>query len=372
MCTAIKYKTRSSYFGRNLDLEYSLGEGVIITPRNYPFSFLHTGKITSHYAIMGIGIERDGYPLYYDAINERGLWMAGLNFPHSGWYGAPKEGDVASFELIPYLLGRCATVAQAKEVLMHLWVCDTAFSAAYAAYNRGRCNTLNLGSFELIPYILSKCASTKDAEAILKDANLTSDAFSPSMPPTPLHWIVCDSERCIVVEPVKDGLKVQENTIGVLTNSPPFDYQMQNLTSYLSLTPYPPASRFSENVRLEPCSRGMGGIGLPGDVSSTSRFVRAAFNLSNSCSGESEYESIGQFFHIMASVAQISGVVRLDEGKLERTQYTSCVNAKTLVYYYTTYENTMPCAVDMNREALDSEEIVIYPLLREMKIEMQN
>ena len=324
MCTAIKYKTRSSYFGRNLDLEYSLGEGVIITPRNYPFSFLHTGKITSHYAIMGIGIERDGYPLYYDAINERGLWMAGLNFPH------------------------------------------------YAAYNRGRCNTLNLGSFELIPYILSKCASTKDAEAILKDANLTSDAFSPSMPPTPLHWIVCDSERCIVVEPVKDGLKVQENMIGVLTNSPPFDYQMQNLTSYLSLTPYPPASRFSENVRLEPCSRGMGGIGLPGDVSSTSRFVRAAFNLSNSCSGESEYESIGQFFHIMASVAQISGVVRLDEGKLERTQYTSCTNAQKLIYYYTTYENAMPYAVDMKREALDSCELVQYPLVHDMRIEIQN
>lgn len=322
MCTAISYK--NSYFGRTLDLEYSLGEGVIITPRHYPFSFSHTDKSESHYAIMGIGVKKDGYPLYYDAINEQGLWMAGLNFPH------------------------------------------------YAHYNRGRCNALNLASFELLPYILSSCATLTEAQALLERINVTSEAFSEELPPSPLHWMLCDSERCIVIEPLANGLSICENNVCVLTNSPPFDYQTQNLTQYLSLTPYPPASRFSERFTLEPHSRGMGAIGMPGDVSSTSRFVRAAFTLANSHSGENERESIAQFFHIMSTVAQVSGTVRLEGGKLERTQYTSCANSKKLVYYYTTYERATPTAVEMKKEDLNSKKLILYPLLHEMKIERQN
>lgn len=322
MCTAIRYK--DSFFGRTLDLEYSLGESVVFTPRRHPISFSYTERTDSHFAMLGIGIVKESYPLYYDAINERGLWMAALNFPH------------------------------------------------YAHYNRGRCGALNLASYEVIPYILSRYESVSDALSALPISNVTDTSFSGSLPPSPLHWMLCDSQSCAVIEQTREGLKVYNNEAGVLTNSPPFEFQMQNLSQYLSLTPYPTASRFSEKYALTQYSRGMGAIGLPGDVSSSSRFVRAAFTLTNASEYESEREKLRQFFHILGTVEQVSGTVRLENGKLERTQYTSCADIDTLTYYYTTYENPTPSGVCMKREALDSQYIVSYPLIRKMKIEMQN
>ena len=80
MCTSISFKTKDHYFGRNLDLEYSYSDTVAITPRNYPFRFRKTKSFRNHYAIIGMGSVRGGYPLYYDAANEHGLGMAGLRF----------------------------------------------------------------------------------------------------------------------------------------------------------------------------------------------------------------------------------------------------------------------------------------------------
>lgn len=324
MCTAIRFKAKSVYFGRTLDLEHSFGEGVVITPRRSPLAFRHCERADEHSAMIGIGIVRDGYPLYFDAMNEHGLWMAGLNFPH------------------------------------------------YASYNRGRCGMLNLASYELIPFVLSHCTTVAKAEVLLKSANVTSEAFSDELVPTPMHWMLCDSGRCAVIEQTERGLSVHENNIGVLTNSPPFDMQIENLSKYLSLTPYPPASRFSERFTLEPSSRGMGAFGMPGDVSSTSRFVRAAFTLANASTPEDENASISQFYHILGTVEQVEGTVRLKDNRLEKTVYTSCADAQKLVYYYTTYENSCLSAVDMKREKLDSNELTCYPLSHEMKIERQN
>ena len=92
MCTAVTYKTKDSYFGRNLDLEYSYKETVTITPRNYPFKFRKVGDNNKHFAIIGMAYVSDNYPLYYDAINEKGLGMAGLNFPSNAHYFDVKEG----------------------------------------------------------------------------------------------------------------------------------------------------------------------------------------------------------------------------------------------------------------------------------------
>ena len=101
MCTAITYKTRDHYFGRNLDLELSYGEEIVITPRNYPINFLHEQEKKKHLAIIGMGIIVDKYPLYFDATNEAGLSMAGLNFPGNAYYEEFSIGkkNIASFEL---------------------------------------------------------------------------------------------------------------------------------------------------------------------------------------------------------------------------------------------------------------------------------
>ena len=97
MCTAISYKTKDHYFGRNLDLEYSYVESVTVTPRNYPFHFRKERDFPKHYAMIGMAYVQDDYPLYYDATNEKGLSIAALNFPQNAHYKPFCEGKDTDF-----------------------------------------------------------------------------------------------------------------------------------------------------------------------------------------------------------------------------------------------------------------------------------
>lgn len=99
MCTAATYKTKDFYFGRTLDYEFSYGDEVVITPRNYPFHFRHIDAIESHYAMIGMAHVVDNVPLYYDAFNECGLAMAGLNFVGNAAYYDIEEGKTISHSL---------------------------------------------------------------------------------------------------------------------------------------------------------------------------------------------------------------------------------------------------------------------------------
>ena len=324
MCTAATYTTKDHYFGRNLDLEFSYNETVTVTPRNYPFQFRKVKALESHYAMIGMAFVVDNYPLYYDATNEKGLSMAGLNFPENADYKQEAEGkdNVTPFEFIPWILGQCSTIKEVKELL-------------------GRINLININ-------------------------------FSEKLPLSPLHWIISDRKESITVESVKEGMKIYDNPVGILTNNPTFDIQIFNLNNYVNATREIPENRFSSAIALDVYSRGMGGIGIPGDLSSSSRFVKAAFTKLNSVSGTSESESISQFFHILGSVNQERGCVRLAEDTYEITIYSSCCNVDKGVYYYKTYENSQITGVDMHNENLDSQSIVSYPLIKEQQIKIQN
>ena len=324
MCTAVTYRTKDHYFGRTLDLEYSYCETVTVTPRNYPFRFRRMGTMASHYAMIGMAYVAGDYPLYYEAVNERGLGMAGLNFVGNACYYKEEEGkdNVSPFEFIPWILGQCATVAEAKEKLCRI--------------------------------------------------NLVAINFSEALPLSKLHWIIADRDCSIVVEAMADGMKVYDNPVGVLTNNPPFDYQLFNLNNYMGLSRDQPEMTFAEGLELTRYSRGMGALGLPGDLSSMSRFVKAAYTRMNAVSGDSESESVSQFFHILGSVDQQRGCVRMPDGKYELTIYTSCCNTDRGIYYYTTYENHQITGVDMHKEDLDGEKLVSYPLITGQQIRMQN
>lgn len=297
MCTAISFLTKDHYFGRNLDLEYSYDETVTITPRNYPFCFRHEKTLYQHYAIIGVAYVHENYPLYYDATNEKGLSMAGLNFPEYADYKplANTKDNITPFEFIPWVLGQCATVSDTKKLL----------------------NTLNL-----------------------LDENYSSD-----LPLSPLHWIVSDRKESITVESTLDGLKVFPNNIGVLTNSPTFDAQLF----------------YSKNC-----------MGIPGDWSSQSRFIRANFVKQHSVCGNSEIESVSQFFHILNSVEHPRGVDEPVKTLYEFTQYSSCCNTDKGIFYYKTYENSQITGIDMYKENLDSEQVITYPLIKVPSIYIAN
>ncbi len=327
MCTAVTYKTKDHYFGRNLDLEYSYNETVTITPRNYVFEFRKMGKMESHFAMVGMAYVVDGYPLYYDATNEKGLSVAGLNFPKNAEYK-------------PY--------------------CETQD---------------NITPFELIPWILGQCATVREAEKLLERINILNENFSDDLPLTPLHWIISDKERSITLESTRQGIKVYDNPIGVLTNNPTFDYHIFNLNNYMALTSDEPQNTFAAgkgDLDLKTYSRGMGAIGLPGDASSMSRFVRAVFVKMNSVSGDSERTSVSQFFHILKSVEMPRGCVRAEKQLFAITIYSSCCNTDRGIYYYTTYDNSRIHAVDMHKENLQGSTLIQYPLKKEERIEYQN
>ena len=324
MCTAITYETRDFYFGRTLDYDVSYSEEVTVTPRNFPLPFREMGLLEQHYAIIGMAHVVDEFPLYFDAVNEKGLAMAGLNF------------------------------------------------VGYADYKPSRPGRDNVASFEFIPWILSQCASVAQAKNLLEKLNLTDAAFREDLPPSQLHWIIADHEEAITVEAVAEGLRVYDNPVGVLTNNPAFPQQLLQLNNYMQLSPEEPHNRFSPELDLRTYSRGMGAIGLPGDLSSQSRFVRAAFTKLNSVSGQSEGESVSQFFHILDSVSQTRGCCRLGEEKYEITLYASCCNTDKGIYYYKTYDNHRITGINMHREKLEDSFLIRYPLILGEQIAMQN
>lgn len=323
MCTAICVTNKNFYFGRNLDYEHTFGEKVTITPRFFPFSFLNRKETKKHYAIIGMALPYNGYPLYFDATNEMGLSIAGLNFPDNAKYTKP----IADKD--------------------------------------------NVASYELIPWILSQCATINEAKILLKKINITDEAISPDLLPTPLHWMIADREKALTVEQTHSGLNVYENPVGVLANNPTFDIHMFNLSNYMNVSSKEPHNNFSDKIDLKAYSRGMGGLGMPGDLSSMSRFVRASFTKLNSVYGDSEEETVNQFFHILYSVYQQKGCVMVGDG-YEITNYSSCCNADEGIYYYTTYNNHTVNAVDMHRENLDADKLIIFDISHNAKFNMQN
>lgn len=324
MCTAVTYQTNDLYFGRTLDNERSYGEEVVVCPRNYPFHFRETETMQHHYAMIGMAHVAKQYPLYYDAVNEKGLCIAGLNF------------------------------------------------VGNAQYYEKQTDRYNIAQFEWIPWILGQCASVTEACGLIEKSNLRDIPFQKDMPTASLHWILADFDRSVTVEAVREGIRIYDNPIGVLTNNPPFDQQMFHLNNYMNLTAETPQNTFAPGIPLDNYSRGMGALGLPGDLSSQSRFVRAAFVKMNSVSGNGEAESVSQFFHILGSVDQQRGCCHLGGGQYETTIYTSCCNAHKGIYYYTTYDNHQISGVDMHRENLDDAGLIRFPLASGEQIRMQN
>lgn len=324
MCTAAAYKAKEFYFGRTLDYEASYGEEITVTTRNFVFDFRYMGECKNHYAIIGMAHVADNYPLYYDAMNEKGLCIAGLNFVGNAFFG--------DFE-------------EEKE---------------------------NVAQYEVIPWILSQCADLNEAKEKLSKINITSAQFNEFYPSAQLHWLIGDKTGSVVVEAMSDGLRIYDNPVGVLTNNPPFEQQLFQLNNYMHLSPKQPKNTFGGDIRLKAYSRGMGALGMPGDLSSVSRFVRTAFTKENSKCGDTEEEMVSQFFHILGSAEQQRGCCEVKEGEYEFTIYTSCCSASKGIYYYTTYDNHQVSAVDMNKTDLNGDCLYRFPVIKNENINYQN
>ena len=321
MCTAMTFNADSFYFGRTLDYDFPFDNEIVLIPRNHSLEFTNSLSVKSHSAIIGNGIIKDGFPLLFEGANESGLCIAALNF------------------------------------------------SGNALYNKFQETKENIASFEFITYILSTCISVSGVHTKLLNANITDSAFGGELPASPLHFLIADKKDCITVESTKEGLKIYENPVGVLTNDPTFNMQLFSLNNYTFLSVYNSQNKVFGGFEAKSYSRGMGALGLPGDYSSNSRFIRTAF-IKNHLSIKED--NVGQFFHALDSVSIPSGVVITENGKEQETQYACCIDASRLIYYYVTKENRRICAVNLQNENLDGEDIITYPLIKTQEINRQN
>ena len=234
-----------------------------------------------HYAMIGMATVAGDTPLYAEAVNEKGLYMAGLYFPGSACYfECPAEGrlNAAPWELIPMILGGCATLAEARGVLERLRV--------------------------------------------------LAEPFAPGYPLAALHWQIAARDGSLIAEPRQDGLRLYEDRLGVLTNEPPYPQQLLNLSGYRGLSPELMENRLCPGVELPVYGQGLGAFGLPGDASPMSRFVRMSFFKSHADMGQDRPEEISRFFRLLDSVAMVKGSVVTPEGRLDETIYSCCADAR--------------------------------------------
>ncbi len=307
MCTALNLVCGEPFFGRTLDLEGSLGEEFVFTPRGYSLPWLQAASGPSAYSILGIGLRAGERPLYYDGVNEKGLCMAGLHFPGSARYPEPAPGydNLAAFEVLPWVLSRCASVSQAREAL----------------------------------------------------ENVRVAALPTELPTAPLHWLIGDGETALVAEPTAEGLKLYDDPLGVLTNEPPFPRQLFHLTHFPSLSPTYPKAHFLPELKAEVYGEGLGAMGLPGDASPMSRFVRMAFH-----SHYSLGSGVGQMMRLMESVAVPRGSCRLASGQPEYTVYTAVIQPKTGNYFLQTYGNHRILEMKMGQFSNNCPELQHIPI----------
>lgn len=313
MCTAI---TLGRCFGRNLDLDRSYQEQAVIMPRRFPLRFRHAAANTSHHAMIGMAVVDRDYPLFFDAMNEKGLCIAGLDFPDNAYYG-------------PIIEKQC-----------------------------------NIAPFELIPWILCQCDGIENVRQLLSTTNIADIPYSTNFPQTPLHWIIADRNKCIVLETTRDGMNIYDDPVGVLCNNPPLPYQMHHLAGYQHLSPQQQVHSFMD-CSLKPYSGGLGAVGLPGDFSSPSRFVKAAFLKEHSPFEDLNFDHISHFFHLLDAVAVPKGAVRTENDRWTITHYSCCCDRESGIYYYTTCENRRIRAVDLYRGKLNGNEIESFPAEKE-------
>ncbi len=317
MCTSITHLNGAPLYGRNLDLEYGFGEQIVITPTHFPLSFRYAPPLAQHYAMIGMAAAEKSYPLYAEATNTHGLYLAGLYFPHSAQYA--KDG--ADFE-----------------------------------------KNIPLAPYELIPYLLGSCKNIAEAKAVLADCVLVDIPFSPQMPCAPLHWHLADPTGALVIEQSADGLKIYDDTLGVLTNEPPYPFQTAYLTHFAHLSAMPPRHTFAPTLSPAHYGQGFGAIGLPGDASPASRFVRAAFLKAHSVCESEENALVAQFFHILEQVGMVRGSVLTEQGKCDITRYSCCISAKSGIYSYKTYDCPIPRGVRLSQERAKGEKLLFFPL----------
>lgn len=317
MCTSITLKTndRLNMLARTMDFAFILEPELIFIPRKHPLVFeLNLPEQSVKYALMGIGQQQETFA-FTDGVNEAGLACATLYFPGYAQYSEAIISDKT-----------------------------------------------NLASYEVVGWLLSNFSTIDEVKSAISQLNIVNTPAKLFGIVTPLHWIVTDKNgNTIVIEPMESGLVIHDNPLGIMSNSPDFNWHLTNIRNYIGINPFKIETLKLNGLTFAPFGNGARTIGLPGDYTPPSRFIRALFGKEAINELENEDEGIKAAFHILASVDIPKGSVITDEG-VDYTQYTACMVCNTGTYYVKTYDNNQITRACLFDEDLDAKEPKIWKI----------
>ncbi|MEA5084892.1 MAG: choloylglycine hydrolase family protein [Lachnospiraceae bacterium] len=297
MCTAMTLQSEQgeTFFGRTMDFSYDIQPKIYIVPKGYIWdNHLDMGLIRNKYSFIGIGQKLDGILGFFDGVNEEGFAAATLYFAGYSQYNTQ------------------STFSTSKQI----------------------------ASTDFLHYILGRCESIEALKMVLKDISIIGMPDPVTQSVAPLHWMATDkSGKSIVIEQTKNGLIFFDNTIGVMANSPDFQWHMTNLRNYMEISPEQTEEVFWENIRLKPFGQAGGTMLLPGGYTSPERFVRTTFLKTHVPTPKNAAEAIVSCFHIMESVSIPKGAVISSRNEYDYTKYTAFINTNTCEYFFKTYDN---------------------------------
>ena len=297
MCTAMTLQSWSNevFFGRTMDFSHDIIPRLYIIPNSYEwYNSLNQKPMKDIYRIIGLGQKLDGIFGLFDGVNEKGFAAATLYF--AGYAGYDTDSSYKPRERI--------------------------------------------ASIDFLHYILGRCASVKELPLLLKDISIIGVPDPVTNTIAPLHWITADkSGACVTIESTSRGLNLFNNPIGVMTNSPDFQWHMTNLRNYMEASPKQTEEANWNSVCLTPFGQAGGTMALPGGFTSPERFVRAAYLKTHLPKPMDSKEAITACFHIMENVSIPKGAVITNRNTYDYTKYTAFINTCTCEYFYKTYND---------------------------------
>lgn len=321
-CTGIQLQTKDGTFvsGRTLEFGVFLDSSIIVVPRNYVFvgqtSRGDGKKWKTKYASIGIMLADKEVIL--DGINEKGLSVGSFYFPGFAKY----------------------SVTTAKN------------------------QSISMSSSDIMQWIVSQFATVDEVRVAIENNEVAiSPVLTPGFPPEiqPFHFVVYDKNgKSLVIEPLDGKLVLYENPVGVMTNSPTFDWHMTNLRNYVALNPnnVPPVSIFGKTFKQ--LGQGSGMLGLPGDFTPPARFVRAAVFSAIAIPEKSAKKGILQVFHILNNFDIPVGVARDKHKGVIHSDYTMLTvarDSKNIRYYYNSYDDQTIRMIDLSKCDLNAKTI---------------
>ncbi len=300
MCTSVRFigEDGAMYWGRNLDWNEGYGQFPLIMPKGFMVRQAFGPDYESKYAAIGMSVEYEGYPLYFNCGNDAGLAVGGLNFP------------------------------------------------GYAQFEKGPVKgKTNVAAYEMPAWVAANFSTVDEAEEALRNVAIVDQPIAPSMPVAMLHWHIADAKRSIVVEYQADGMHIYEDSVDVLTNQPPFPWHMENLRNYMNCSGHWAGEVTWSKDTMTPFGTGATMRGIPGDTYSTSRFVKAAFINAFHPTKRTEADNVTRMFHTLGNVSFVEGCAQMADGSYEMTLFSDCFSAQSGTYYYNTYDDpALRCA----------------------------